>query len=232
MKKQYYVSLLVGLLVIVAAGALYMTSASRKKTQLEQYMNENRMAEADETADVAQFDKEKVNAQNSDMPDVPDNMETEEDGESEEEGGAGDVPSGYDGTTKLQWPVVGNVILPYSMDATVYYKTLEQYKCNPAMLIEAKKGASVCNVYQGTVTEIDDKGQTGTTVCVDCGNQYRMTYGQLEDIMVKVGDKVDTGAILGTVAKPSRFYTKEGSHLYFAVTKDEKPVDPLTILTQ
>ena len=33
----------------------------------------------------------------------------------------------YDGKQRLPWPVMGNVILPYSMDTTVYYTTLDQY---------------------------------------------------------------------------------------------------------
>ena len=49
----------------------------------------------------------------------------------------------YDGKTKLSWPITGNVILPYSTDETVYFETLDQYRTNPGILIEAKEGASV-----------------------------------------------------------------------------------------
>lgn len=38
--------------------------------------------------------------------------------------------------SKLAWPVEGNVILDFSMDATVYFSTLKQYKYNPAILIQ------------------------------------------------------------------------------------------------
>ena len=35
--------------------------------------------------------------------------------------------------SKLKWPIEGNVILDYSMNATVYFSTLKQYKYNPAL---------------------------------------------------------------------------------------------------
>ena len=40
-------------------------------------------------------------------------------------------------TEKLAWPVMGNVILGYSMETTTYFPTLEQYKCNPANVIQS-----------------------------------------------------------------------------------------------
>ena len=35
----------------------------------------------------------------------------------------------------LTWPVAGNVILDYSMDSSIYFPTLKQYKYNPALVI-------------------------------------------------------------------------------------------------
>ena len=43
----------------------------------------------------------------------------------------------------LSWPVEGEVILPFSMDRSVYFKTLAQYQYNPAMLIGAEEGTEV-----------------------------------------------------------------------------------------
>lgn len=35
--------------------------------------------------------------------------------------------------SQLLWPVDGNVLMSYSMDKTVYFSTLDQYRYNPAM---------------------------------------------------------------------------------------------------
>ena len=37
----------------------------------------------------------------------------------------------------LVWPIVGDVLINYSMDRTIYCPTLEQYKYNPAIVIAA-----------------------------------------------------------------------------------------------
>ncbi len=44
---------------------------------------------------------------------------------------------------RLLWPVQGNVILGYSMDTTTWFPTLEQYKCNPANVIQSEVSTPV-----------------------------------------------------------------------------------------
>ena len=39
----------------------------------------------------------------------------------------------------MGWPVPGNVVLNYSMDKTIYFSTLSQYKYNPAIVISANE---------------------------------------------------------------------------------------------
>ena len=43
---------------------------------------------------------------------------------------------------------------------------------------------------------------------------------------VKEGDVIAKGQVLGNVAEPTSYFSEEGSHLYFALTKDDVPVDP------
>ena len=43
----------------------------------------------------------------------------------------------FDNTSSLLWPVDGQVILGYNMDSTIYFPTLNQYKCNPAIIVGA-----------------------------------------------------------------------------------------------
>ena len=40
-------------------------------------------------------------------------------------------------TSKILWPVNGDVILNYSMDKSIYFSTLNQYKYHPAIVISA-----------------------------------------------------------------------------------------------
>lgn len=128
----------------------------------------------------------------------------------------------------LLWPVAGNVLIPYSMDKPVFFSTLEQYKCSPAMIIEAPVGKEIVVAANGQVTEVTKKDETGNTVTVNLGNGYEAIYGQLEGILVKEGDYVERGGIIGQVAAPTKCYEVEGSNVYFAVKKDGQYLDPMT----
>lgn len=136
----------------------------------------------------------------------------------------------YDGEQTLAWPLIGNVILPYSMDTTVYYQTLQTYKCNPGMLIQGDEGSDVFAAYEGVVTAVEDTKQYGTVVKVDMGNGYGAMYGQLQNVCVSTGTTVSKAQTIGEVGPVSSYFTEEGSHLYFAITKDGEAVNPMTLI--
>ncbi len=52
------------------------------------------------------------------------------------------------------------------------------------------------------------------------GNGYELTYGQLENITVSEGSFVHVGDGIGTVAAPTKYYSLEGTNVYFKLTKD------------
>lgn len=131
---------------------------------------------------------------------------------------------------KLSWPVRGNVVLDYSMDGSIYFPTLEQYKYNPAVVISGEVGTEVRSAAGGTVASIREDAQTGTTVVMDLGGGYQAVYGQLGDVAVSEGSYVARDTVLGYISEPTKYYTVEGSNLYFQVTKDGEPVDPLDYL--
>lgn len=136
----------------------------------------------------------------------------------------------YAGEQSLTWPLAGNVILPYSMDTTVYYSTLKSYKCNPGMLIAGEEGASVFAAYEGVVSSITDTKEYGTVVTVDMGNGYQATYGQVMNVRVQEGETVSKAQVIAEVAPVSSYYTEEGTHLFFKMTKDGTPINPLTLI--
>lgn len=140
----------------------------------------------------------------------------------------GELNFGSDKT--LTWPVEGAVILPFSMETTVYYKTLDQYKCNPAVLIAAGSGSTVKNAYLGKVTKVTSDNTYGNMVTMYIGNDYSIVYGQLDTIYVKEGDYVKAGESVGTIGKPTDSFEDEGSHLYFQMLKGDTPVDPMTFM--
>ena len=130
----------------------------------------------------------------------------------------------------LVWPIVGNVLINYSMDKTIYFPTLDQYKYNPAIVIAATQGESIGAAANGRVNSVSYDPATGNTVVMELGNGYELTYGQLENITVSEGSYVNVGDPIGTVAVPTKYYSLEGANVYFKLTKDGQPVNPLTKL--
>ena len=55
----------------------------------------------------------------------------------------------FDPSKGLIWPVKGSVLLDYSMDSTIYFPTLQQYKYNPAMVLSGKVNDKVYFIAKG-----------------------------------------------------------------------------------
>ena len=132
----------------------------------------------------------------------------------------------FDESDMLMWPVTGDIVLKYSMDTTIYFKTLGMYKCNPAVNIAAEAGTNVGVAADGVVESVTYSEETGNTVAVAIGNGYVTTYGLIDNVVVKKGDTVVAGQLLGTVSDPTAYYVEEGPNLYFMLTKDGEPADP------
>ena len=126
------------------------------------------------------------------------------------------------------WPIPtdNDVLIPYSMEKAVYFETLDQYKYNPAMIISAEVGTPVCAVSAGKITKRYWDYETGWTYEMDLGGGFKAYYGQLDNMQKAEDTYIVAGDVLGYVANPTKYYSKEGSNLYFAMTKDGKPVYP------
>jgi murein DD-endopeptidase MepM/ murein hydrolase activator NlpD len=129
-------------------------------------------------------------------------------------------------TSELERPVEGDAIIPYSMDKSVYFPTLDQYKYNPAMIISAAEGTPVLACANGKVADIYSSAELGEVLVLELGDDYRAVYGQLTNIDVTVGQYVNAGDKIASVASPTKYYSTEGSNLYFELERGDTPVNP------
>ena len=113
---------------------------------------------------------------------------------------------------------------------TTYFPTLDQYKLSPAIAGGAVEGAPVVAAVNGKVYSIEQNAQTGTTLTMELGNGYQAVYGQLTDLTVSEGDTIKKGTTIGYIAQPTKYYSTEGTNLYFAMKKDGEPIDPIEYL--
>ncbi|MCM1043892.1 MAG: M23 family metallopeptidase [Candidatus Gastranaerophilales bacterium] len=123
-------------------------------------------------------------------------------------------------------PVEGEVLIPYSMDQTVRFKTLAQYKYNPAVIFQAEVGTNVSACAEGQVIAVYQDSEIGHAVRLDLGDGYQVVYGQLQDIRVAENDYVNAGDTLGSVAAPTIYFCEDGSNLYFELTRNGEEMNP------
>ena len=238
--KGAAVGIVICFVAVIALVGAYTFSNYKKD------MNEQ-MAKAEEQAQqLTEDETEETTADDIVLPEADDETDSTEDelqsaeqddgeidnGASGEQATAGTDTSGvwFTEESTLTWPASGAVIMGYSMDQSVFFQTLEQYKYNPAMIISGEVGESINASAAGIVTDIEETAQTGTTVTLDMGNGYSAVYGQLADVGLSIGDYINAGETIGTLKEPTKYYSVEGPNLYFQVLKDGEPVDPMNFM--
>ena len=138
----------------------------------------------------------------------------------------------FDKSAGLLWPISGQVIIPYSPNHGVFYRTLDQFAVSEAVVLSSTVGTEVKAAAKGVVTSIEEDVRTGTTVTLALGNNTSLVYGQLEVAGLEEGDVVEAGDCIGTIAEPTRYYVVEGPNLYFKVMEGETSVDPTELLKE
>lgn len=217
-------------------------SAQEEEVELAQNVTVNEEAVTSDDLDYDPYFQETNSANVENTASVENTAGVENPDQSESismSEGADDTPAistamqptlSFGDSDSLVWPVVGNILINYSMDKTIYFPTLDQYKYNPAIVIQANEGDMITAAAAGKVTSVFADPQIGNGVTMDLGNGYEVTYGQLTDILVSEGSYVSMGDMIAQVAAPTKYYSVEGTNVYFKLTKDGEPVNPMTRL--
>lgn len=129
------------------------------------------------------------------------------------------------------WPIVGNIEVMYSVDELLYNKTMSDWRTHDGIDISSIIGTKVMAVADGTVADIKIDDLLGTTIVINHGNGLQSIYANLAKTpVVKKGDKVAMGAVIGAVGDTAIGESSEATHLHFAMTKDNLPTDPAKFL--
>lgn len=121
----------------------------------------------------------------------------------------------------LDWPVDGTILYDFGPDKLPNGGTITWHGIG----IGTRPGTPVKAVESGTVRLVGRMGTYGLMVVLEHGNGYYSLYGQLQAPVVKVGDKVERGAILAQVGGQNSDY---GPHLYFEIRgDDQRAMDPV-----
>ncbi|MDO4269181.1 MAG: peptidoglycan DD-metalloendopeptidase family protein [Eubacteriales bacterium] len=136
----------------------------------------------------------------------------------------------FSDSSKMLWPVRGNVVLDYNMESTIYFPTLDQYKCNPGLVIQGEISDPVYAPANARVLEAGTNEEIGNYLVLDLGNDYSVVCGQLKEVAAVAGEYLEKGQLMGYVAEPTKYYTIEGSNIFLEMKHRDAPVDPLDYL--
>ncbi|MEJ8552634.1 peptidoglycan DD-metalloendopeptidase family protein [Tepidibacter sp. Z1-5] len=132
---------------------------------------------------------------------------------------------------KAIMPVQGKLGRDYSDNKPTYSATLEQWELHKGIDIQAKEGTPVSAIMDGEVLEVLKDSVQGITVKLKHQDNIVSVYSNLSlDTKVQKGKMVKCKDIIGNVGNTSIIESKEGPHLHFEVLKDNKNIDPLSII--
>jgi len=89
--------------------------------------------------------------------------------------------------------------------------------------IRATKGEKIRATAAGKVLKAFKNGGYGNYVEIDHGNGYRTVYAHLQNYLVKKGEPIEQGQVIGQVGTTGR---STGPHLHYEIRLNKKPLDP------
>jgi murein DD-endopeptidase MepM/ murein hydrolase activator NlpD len=102
-------------------------------------------------------------------------------------------------------------------------------KLHAGVDLAAPEGTPYKAVHAGVVTAAGYNGGYGYSITVKQANGVEVIYAHSRRLLVKVGDKVTAGQVIGEVGNTGYSY---GTHLHLEVHENGAPTDPIPFLRQ
>ena len=93
----------------------------------------------------------------------------------------------------------------------------------------AEKGTPFCATADGRVCYAGWNGGMGRVIKIDHGNGIVTLYGHADQVLVREGQSVARGEVIGKVGRSGR---TTGYHLHYEIHKDGRPVNPRNYILQ
>ena len=125
------------------------------------------------------------------------------------------------------WPVSGNTLESYSMQALSYNETTQDWRTHDGIDLSALVGEPVRAACSGTVSAVFDDEFLGTTVVISHPEGYETVYSNLAAMpAVSAGMQVTAGDTIGSVGETALLESASSPHLHFSVRQNGQSVDP------
>jgi len=108
---------------------------------------------------------------------------------------------------------------------TRYHPILKVVRPHEGIDLTAPKGTSIYATADGMVLQAGYRpGGFGHKILIDHGYGYRTLYGHCDQVLVKAGQKIRRGEVIGLVGSSG---LSKSPHLHYEVHLNGRPVDPV-----
>lgn len=119
-------------------------------------------------------------------------------------------------------PAPGKLVTsPFGNRKDPFFGTLALH---PGTDFHFSPGEKIKATAPGRIVSAGWTGGYGNMVEIDHGDGISTRYGHMEEVLVKVGDKVGTGDPIGLAGSTGR---STGTHLHYEVRENGRPIDPM-----
>lgn len=122
------------------------------------------------------------------------------------------------------WPVTGRISSIFGLRR---FFNEQERRPHSGLDIVADEGTPIKATASGTVIDAGDFFFSGNMIYLDHGQGIISLYAHLSEIIVKPGDTVKQGEIIGKVGQTGRV---TGAHLHFAIIANQTLIDPVFML--
>lgn len=127
-------------------------------------------------------------------------------------------------------PVSGVTIRLYDMEEPQYFDASGTWQLHSGVDLQTDYGTPVAASAAGQVTLAGERGALGLCVEIAHSGGYSTVYAGLSEAgLVRAGDPVQRGQIIGLAGSGTPAESNDGPHLHFEVRRDGRPVDPLLV---
>jgi septal ring factor EnvC (AmiA/AmiB activator) len=130
------------------------------------------------------------------------------------------------GRGRLPWPTGGQALTRFGVQRHPEFGTMVYRR---GIDIEAKNGEEVRAVEEGQVAYADWYKGYGRLVILEHGPGFHTLYGHLSQAVVKAGDRVARGQVIGLAGDTGSL---RGPRLYFEVRRNGEAEDPFLWLAK
>lgn len=128
---------------------------------------------------------------------------------------------------KFSLPVDSSISIPFSKDNLIFSKTMEDWRTHPGIDFQGSIGTPVKAAANGVVEQVKTDEMQGSVVIIRHNDQYKTKYCNLQsEVLVKEGEAVDPGTVIGGIGNTASFEIADGPHLHFEILYNGEPVNP------